>query len=1281
VLQQAVGNHIESFNAFLEIGLDRIVQQVPPIVIEPDEGNDIDPTMRIFLRELKIDKPMYQAGADRLAARDMQSEPDIYPADCRSGHFTYGGLLKATFEQRMGDDPNTIRVDVDLGNVPIMVRTLACNLQGLGPKELVKRREDFTEYGGYFIMNGIERVIRMLIMPRANFPMALIRGSYKNRGKLYTDKATTIRCMRPDGSTLTNTLHYCRDGSCTLRFSHMREEWLIPLATVAYCLHPVNDQLLLDLLSGGSDAQNIYLRERALVMLQQQHALQPHNSQKEALRYLGSKFRVCLRDAPRKWSDDEVGADIVRRFFFVHTKDGWEKLQCLCVLFQKLMGLVREQLEPDNQDTMSSHEVLLPGQLYGMVMKESIEVAMVRARQIIVKWLRKSEGGRSKENLDSFKNSSQLLKRALLAANDVDKRMQNFMSTGNVGSRSGLDLMQKSGYTIVADKLNALRYSSHFVSIHRGQYFAEMKTTTVRKLLPETWGFLCPVHTPDGSPCGLLNHISNKCRAVWRFPEPQELDAVAELLGRLGAEIRPRKLLIDHTGTTSPGWDPPPMASQTQAWVMLDGRALGHVDFSKLEDVAKQLRAAKVDGQHGIPDTLEIVCILRDWKHLFPGLYLFLSPSRLMRPIKCLRSGKLELVGPLEQLFLNVAVLDKELAEAQTMLKNNKYIPSDGGEIPEQLPADYTHQEINPTEIFSMLANLTPFSNHNQSPRNMYQCQMLKQTMGTPYHNHVYRTDNKVYRIQTPMKPLVRTELWEEAGLDAHPPGFNAVVAVITYTGYDMEDAMIINKASYDRGFGDGSVYKVKIIDAAPDSVSPERKAACYFSNVLPWRGGVKRVVPEGPNDKATLQDDGFPAIGTLVKQGDAICCVISGEGKPVVTRHKDAEDAFVEQVSLINGFDLPSSGLKGDCSRVSIKLRMPRRPLVGDKFSSRHGQKGVMSILWPSEDMPFTESGIQPDILFNPHGFPSRMTMGMLIESFAGKGAAMEGKTVNATTFRSYSGRYCENDNEHDTFLMSDEGKKATPTPNIDGPEVAEYFGSCLAKHGFQRLGTERMYSGIHGTELETQIFMGVIYYQRLRHMVSDKAQVRARGPVDRLTAQPLKGRQRHGGIRFGEMERDSLLAHGTAFLLHDRLMRSSDHDIGYVCPKCGSILTPQSNAHIVHKALRKGRAGEPWECPPCSKEVGQSVRCIEMPLPWVFRYLTCELAAMNIRCTLKASNRARQASLSGVPSPEVFSGDGAAAVAVISGAGGAFATSGRRLSGRKRRAAEQEGEEAVGK
>lgn len=228
----------------------------------------------------------------------------------------------------------------------------------------------------------------------------------------------------------------------------------------------------------------------------------------------------------------------------------------------------------------------------------------------------------------------------------------------------------------------------------------------------------------------------------------------------------------------------------------------------------------------------------------------------------------------------------------------------------------------------------------------------------------------------------------------------------------------------------------------------------------------------------------------------------------------------------------------KGSANNVNIgyTIRYSRNPVIGDKFSSRHGQKGVLSVLWPQEDMPFTEQGIVPDIIINPHAFPSRMTIGMLVESIAGKSGSNSGEFKQVKTFEKY-----------------------------EDDDVVQYFGQELLKQGYNYYGTETMYSGIFGDQMKVDIFLGVVYYQRLRHMVSDKSQARATGPYDVLTHQPVKGRKKQGGIRFGEMERDSLLAHGAAFCLNDRLMKCSDYSEGYVCRKCGSILSCHLNREIL--------------------------------------------------------------------------------------------------------------------
>lgn len=1239
MLKQAVENHVRSFNSFVSTGLPMIVKNIPAAQV--DSENKDEPSLVIKLFSLSLAKP-------EKPYKVSKGDDQLRPRECRVGHMTYGGKLTCKLLVSMPGVAGKAMCDADLGQVPVMVRSSRCNLARASPKELVREGEDETEAGGYFLIHGLERVIRMLIMPRCNYPMAISRPSYKSRGPLYTKYAVLMRCMREDGTTQTNTLHYTTDGGCYLRFSYSKEEWLIPLLVVLHAVFPSTDQMLGELLAGprgeqkggkygsgieGGHSDDIWTC--VLVMLQQQSAKHPITGQNSALNYLGSTFRTVLGSAiPRRFTDEQVGSFIVERMVMVHTESPQQKQIALVVMFHKLMGLVTGAVDADSQDTMCNHDVLLPGNLFAAVLKENLEMWMGRLRAVIIKGMGGDEKGKKKFALADFVHDPKLLSRFTKIAGGVGRPMESFISTGNISSRSGLDLMQTSGYTVVADKLNHARFSSHFASVHRGQYFAEMKTTTVRKLLPETWGFLCPVHTPDGAPCGLLNHLASSARAVVDRPGKEITNYIVQSLvglGMVSVEAFGKYSLLGRFNRTK------------HVWVMLDGKPLGFIEHSRTKNAELKLRESKVNGFTS-PE-LEIVCVPKKDGRLFPGLFLFIGPGRLVRPVKCLRTGKTELIGPLEQLFLNISVLREERDKSHAMLDQGKpsmkaVLDAEGEEgekkeLAEQLPLRFSHEELEPTRMLSLLASLTPFSNHNQSPRNMYQCQMLKQTMGTPYHNHIFRMDNKVFRILNPQKPMVRTKTYDHVNADSHPTGTNAVVAVITYTGYDMEDAMLINKSSYERGFAHGVVYKTKIIEAGNSKrMSSDQARKCRFCNIVVGPGGHTRK-------SDALDDDGTPPIGTYLEKGTPMYCTVDHSGRAKVETYHDDEPAFVEQVHLI---DADNADDKSVGQRMMLKLRYRRNPVVGDKFSSRHGQKGVMSLLWPQEDMPFTDGGVTPDILFNPHGFPSRMTIGMLIESIAGKAASCEGRrTADGTTFRGYCGQYDDQDdnNEDDPFLQQPEhaaraAGRGSGTQTVGGLLVADYFGNVLTKHGFQKLGTERMYSGIHGTELETEIFTGVIYYQRLRHLVMDKAQARSRGPNDRITQQPIKGRKRGGGIRFGEMERDSLIAHGTAYLLHDRLFRCSDFDTAYVCPTCGSILTPQANARAQSgwRDEEGNMPGEPWECPPCTRKSGSPVRCHPIPIPWVFRYLTCELAAMNVRINLRVSERGRQTSLS-CPNP----------------------------------------------
>jgi DNA-directed RNA polymerase I subunit RPA2 len=409
-----------------------------------------------------------------------------------------------------------------------------------------------------------------------------------------------------------------------------------------------------------------------------------------------------------------------------------------------------------------------------------------------------------------------------------------------------------------------------------------------------------------------------------------------------------------------------------------------------------------------------------------------------------------------------------------------------------------------------------------------------------------------------------------------------------------MEDAMIINKGSFQRGFGHGTVYKTIIADIEAEA---KLMGASSVGNEVRLVFANREI--NGEKEYSKLGVDGLPLVGDPLSYGDPLYCMIDlTTGKNKTLSHKDHELAYIEDVRLVER----DAGRHQSASAL-IKLRYPRKPVIGDKFSSRHGQKGVLSILWPQEDMPFTESGITPDVIINPHAFPSRMTIGMLVESISGKSGALHGHFQDATP-----------------FTFHETGDKNS----------IDYFGEQLQAAGYNYYGSEPLYSGVSGCIFQADLFVGVVYYQRLRHMVSDKYQVRATGPKNELTRQPIKGRKKGGGIRLGEMERDSLLSHGAAYLLHDRLLNCSDRHVSFACSRCGDILAPsterstiQTTGQSTTDAINKPKLRllcRNSSCLAAAKRGDGNDDAVEpVVLPYVFRYLVNELAAMNIKLKLE--------------------------------------------------------------
>ena len=1067
--------HLESFNWAVTAGLMKLPDWILPAEIKRDEPDA--PLLRLSVVDLNLSPP-----------HDMRGEK-ILPWQCRLGGTTYGGCLEMKFRADY-DGTLSKTISVYVKNIPIMVNSCLCHLSKMTPEEKVAVKEEDAESGGYFIAAGYEKLLRLIILNRQNYVFAIDRPSFTNRGNNYSSLATSFRSMAPDCSSVTTNLHYLTTGNMMVLFPIQRKMFFVPLAIVLRALVECDDRsIYLAITEGKNDA---FICDRALAMLRysQELGLLTHAAARD---YIGAHFAKTI-GAPKHWTSEQACELLLDRYLFphLHGKPNSTKFDLLVFMAKRLLSLVKGDIRPDNMDTNAVHELLTPGTLWLAVLSEAINDCLRATKDAIMK--------DATMNLDDFDKLTAILTGS---SRSVENKMRYLFSTGAIRGNSTLGLSQMDGLTIMAERINYMRYLAHFRSVHRGAFFTSMKTTAVRKLLPESWGFMCPVHTPDGGLCGLLNHLARYCQVICGEARG----------GQQAIEILFRKGMV-------------PFMTQGYVPCIVDGQVVGSISESMAEEAVAALRKQRIEEDGMLPETVEIVSLPSGG--FTRSIYVFTNQQRMMRPVFNNIEQKTEFIGPLEQVFMEIGALPSDVSKPR--------------------------REIHETAMLSLVASLTPFSDYNQSPRNMYQCQMAKQTMGYPHHNECAKTDNKTYHVHYPQRPIVRTSTQDSHSLLNFPLGTNAVVAVLSYTGYDMEDALILNKSSVERGFGHGCIYKT------------HRYIADEF-----LKGGVFSNVRDGEVKDPDLDQDGLPFVGTPVHKGSKLCRIVNPKDQSEkYCKYKDGEDGFVDQV-------ITCSDENGTVTSVVIKFRMVRTPTIGDKFSSRHGQKGVFSFPWPEENMPFTENGLRPDVIINPHAFPSRMTIGMLIESMCGKVQA----TDDCSSF------------------------DATPFRYDEDNRITEYIGQELVKRGYNYFGNEVMYSGITGEQFKADIFFGVVYYQRLRHMVGDKYQVRATGRVNNITRQPLKGRKKGGGIRLGEMERDGLLGQGVTFLLRDRFMWCSDGCTAYLCNGCGSFLFTEEREKSGYKEIY---------CANCHK-AGKMTKVF---IPYVLRYLAAELAAMNIRMKL---------------------------------------------------------------
>ncbi|TXG71430.1 hypothetical protein EZV62_000009 [Acer yangbiense] len=708
--------------------------------------------------------------------------------------------------------------------------------------------------------------------------------------------------------------------------------------------------------------------------------------------------------------------------------------------------------------------------------------------------------------------------------------------------------MHRKGMTQVLQRQSFIASLGHMTRISP-QFEKSRKVGGPRALQPSQWGMLCPCDTPEGEACGLVKNLALMTH-VTTDEEGAPLISLCYSLGVEDLEL----LSVEELHTPN------------SFLVVFNGLILGK--HRRPQHFANGLRKLRRAGKIG-----EFVSIFVHEKQRC--VYIASDGGRVCRPLVIADKGISRIKEHhMKELSDGDRTFDDFLCDGlieylDVNEENNALIALYEGEA----TPDTTHIEIEPFTILGVCAGLIPYPHHNQSPRNTYQCAMGKQAMGNIAYNQLSRMDTLLYLLVYPQRPLLTTRTIELVGYDKLGAGQNATVAIMSYSGYDIEDAIVMNKSSLDRGFGrcivmkkESAVYR-KVYESGasdrilikPDRTGPDaEKMRILDDDGIATPGEIIR-----PKDIYLIKESPLVTGGPALSADELRNC----RYRPTKSTYKgsEGETCVVDRVALCAD--------KGN-SCIKLIIRQTRRPEVGDKFSSRHGQKGVCGTIIQQEDFPFSESGICPDLIMNPHGFPSRMTVGKMIELLGGKAGVSCGRFHYGSAFGEPSGH----------------------------ADRVEAISDTLVKHGFSYSGKDFIYSGITGSPLEAYIFMGPIYYQKLKHMVQDKMHARGSGPRAMLTRQPTEGKARNGGLRVGEMERNCLIAYGASMLICERMMQSSDPYEVQVCRVCGLM------GYYNHK-LKVGM------CSTCKN--GDNVST--MKLPYACKLLFQELQSMNIVPRLK--------------------------------------------------------------
>ncbi|HZB74479.1 MAG TPA: DNA-directed RNA polymerase subunit B [Nitrososphaeraceae archaeon] len=1091
--------HLNSYNEFMERGLQSIIDEVGEIEIETAEY-----PYKIKLGKIKLQQP-------RIMELDG-SITHVAPVEARLRNLTYASPVM--LECSIVEDGKILESRfIHVGDMPVMAKSNACILHNLVESKLIELGEDPRDPGGYFVINGSERVIvglEDLSYNKIIVDVEETTGALLYKAKVYSSivgyRAKLELIMRPDGSIVAKIPGSPVD---------------IPLVTLVRALGLESDK----------DIANAVSLNEAI-----QDELEPSfekigeiTTSRDSIVYISKRIAPgMLEEFQIKRAETLLDWGLLPHLG-KNPDNRHEKALFLGEAASKLIELKLGWIDADDKDHYGNKVIKFAGQMLADLFRTAF-------RNLIRDMKYQLERSGQKRGINAVA--------AAVRPGIISDKLNNAIATGNWGRG-------RVGVTQLLDRTNYMSTISHLRRI-QSPLSRSQPNFEARDLHATHFGRICPAETPEGSNCGLVKNLALSAIISVSVPSAE----IIEKLYELG---------VQHVDEANEDM------RRRGARVFVDGKLIGYSeDGQKTSDTLRGLRRSGKIHPH-----VSVYFYSSGNPNATNRLYISCNAGRVLRPLSIVREGKNlvtdETIEKISKKFLSWSDLLYmgiiELVDANE--EENCYIAMDTS----KLENSHTHLEIFPSAILGVGASIIPYPEHNQSPRNTYESAMAKQSLGfsTPLMNA--STYVRQHFMLYPQTPTVSTKAINLLGLDDRPTGQNCIVAVLPFEGYNIEDAIVFNKSSVERGLGRTFFYRVYEAEAKqyPGGMKDSFELPESDANIRGYRG-----------EKAyrLLEHDGAIMHEAVVTGGD----ILIGRTSPprFMEEYKEFEvkgpyrrDTSIGVRPSENGVVdtvIMTQSVEGG-KMYKIRVRDMRVPEIGDKFASRHGQKGVIGMLVNQEDLPYSEDGVVPDIMINPHAFPSRMTVGQFMESLGGKAASLRGTIVDGSAFL---------------------GEKFDSIKNV------------LEQYGFKHTGKETMYDGRTGKKFPADVYMGVVYYQKLHHMVADKIHSRARGQVQMLTKQPTEGRARGGGLRFGEMERDCLIAYGASMMLKDRLLEESDKAEINVCERCGLL------AYYDVKQRR-------FICRVC----GEKSKISSVVIAYAFKLLLQEMMSLNVAPRLLAKEK----------------------------------------------------------